>query len=96
MEHSPSRASGGWSCGEQPRGSPLTLDTDAELAAGPVVSLVVGGVADHMLPFRELGAGLRAPQHHPDTTDGFFSISSTPGRPPALAGRACSTSALTS
>lgn len=50
---------------KRPHGSPLTLDTDAELAAGSVVSLVVGGVADHMLSFREFGAGLRAPQHHP-------------------------------
>lgn len=57
--------------GSSSHGRPLTLDADAELAAGSVVSLVVGGVADHMLSFGEFRAGLRAPQHHPDPTDGF-------------------------
>lgn len=46
-------------------GAHFTLDTDAELAAGSVVCLVMGSVANHMLSFREFGAGLWAPQHHP-------------------------------
>lgn len=63
-------------CGSQsPRGARATLDTDAELAAGSVVRLVVGCVADHVLSFREFGARLRAPQHHP-----------APGRQVALSG----------
>lgn len=41
----------------------------------------MGGVADHMLSFRELGAGLRAPQHHPAPTDSRVCASAARARP---------------
>lgn len=95
LRHSPSAAGCSWGS-SSPR-NPLTLDADAELAAGSVVGLVVGGVADHMLTFREFRAGLRAPQHHPDPTDGFLHQLPGQGAPgTALAGSDCSTSVLTS
>lgn len=48
----------------QPEGAHFTLDTNPELAAGSVVCLVIGSIADHVLSFGELRSRLWTPQRH--------------------------------
>lgn len=105
MGHSPGRGARSPQPGR--RGQPLeaigasfTLDADGELAAGSVVCLVVGRVADDVLSFGEFGAGLRATQHHPApgtwvSPSGPWEVASSTA-PTALTGGACATPALTS
>lgn len=43
----------------------LTLYFHNELAAGPIVGLVIGSVTNHMLSFRKVRARFRTPKCHP-------------------------------